>query len=143
MKDRRLTPIEAVNSTLRYEVSRRILDSADAVIGLGGISLVSRVEDRPKGEECFRYLFGMSFTPDVSERLFTTHRSLAIGEFRRGGDLVLYSNDETITHVGRVAPDGVSVISKWGYDGHVYQHPLFMVPKTYGDKAYFLRPVML
>jgi len=45
-------------------------------------------------------------------------------------DVVLYFRGEVAKHAGKVRGD--VVISKWGL-GHVWQHPAFEVPKSYGD----------
>jgi hypothetical protein len=138
-------PSLAYNGRVRDEISM-IIDtatSADAVIGLGGISLIARVETRPDGEDCKRYLFGMSWTPELEVRLHTTYRFVDITcESLRRGDIAEYWIDGTVKHVGRIAPDG-DVISKWGKGGHVYKHPLFMIPNKYGNTVTFLRPVLL
>ena len=46
------------------------------------------------------------------------------------GDVVLYFRDGAPKHAGKVR--GGAIISKWGL-GHVWQHPAFEVPESYGD----------
>ncbi len=56
----------------------------------------------------------------------------------REGDLVLYfSDDGRFKHAGLCRGNG-QVVSKWGI-GHLYQHGLFEVPESYGDKVRFFR----
>jgi hypothetical protein len=47
------------------------------------------------------------------------------------GNLIIYSNDERITHIGKI--DSIErVISKWGV-GHLYDHAILEVPEDYGN----------
>lgn len=47
------------------------------------------------------------------------------------GNLIIYSNDEKITHIGKI--DSVErVTSKWG-KGHLYDHAILEVPEDYGN----------
>lgn len=56
----------------------------------------------------------------------------------RAGNLVLYFDSERLTHSGVVYDDLIR--SKWG-DGHVWEHALFEVPKSYGERAeYYTAP---
>lgn len=55
------------------------------------------------------------------------------------GDLVLYSRHRRVLHAGRVGPGG-RVHSKWGC-GWAWDHALWEVPVTYGNKASFARRV--
>ena len=56
----------------------------------------------------------------------------------REGDLVFYfSDDGRFKHAGLCRGNG-QVMSKWGI-GHLYQHGLFEVPESYGDKVRFFR----
>jgi hypothetical protein len=56
----------------------------------------------------------------------------------REGDLVFYFNNEgRFKHAGLCRTDG-RVMSKWGI-GHLYEHGVFEVPDSYGDKLRFFR----
>lgn len=56
----------------------------------------------------------------------------------REGDLVFYlSNDGRFKHAGLCRAEG-RVISKWGI-GHLYEHGVFEVPDSYGNKVRFFR----
>ena len=59
-------------------------------------------------------------------------------EEARDGDIVLYWNDKTITHTGKVRSE--RVISKWG-TGYLWQHDVFEVPMRYGSRVTFYRPL--
>ena len=50
------------------------------------------------------------------------------------GDLVLYCNQQQITHAGLV--EGDRVLSKWGV-GHLWLHGLLEIPAQYGDMTSF------
>lgn len=54
------------------------------------------------------------------------------------GALVIYFNGDQTMHVGLV--DGDRIRSKWGI-GHVWRHPEFEVPETYGDLIRYFEPV--
>jgi hypothetical protein len=59
----------------------------------------------------------------------------------RPGDYLVYFDDiESLSpvHVGRVMDD-LRVRSKWGPYGPVVDHPPGMVPRNYGDFAFFFR----
>jgi hypothetical protein len=54
------------------------------------------------------------------------------------GDLIFYfGDDERFKHAGLHLTNG-RVHSKWGI-GHLYQHGLFEVPESYGNKVRFFR----
>lgn len=56
----------------------------------------------------------------------------------RNGDLVFYFGDDgRFKHAGLSLANG-RVVSKWGI-GYLYQHGLFEVPDSYGDKVRFFR----
>lgn len=46
--------------------------------------------------------------------------------------LIIYFENGKIKHIGRLINNNL-VISKWGI-GHLYQHPIFEVPSSYGTK---------
>ena len=104
----------------RAEIDRRLAIGPDEVDGLFGITVVERSENRPRGEDCQRYTFGQVDEQKLYDEIMSTHRELDLWrEQRQSGDIVIYSNDgKTILHVGRVAPNGKDVISKWGPGGH-------------------------
>jgi len=52
-------------------------------------------------------------------------------------DLVIYFNESWPKHLARYADDN-NVRSKWG-GGHIFQHPLEVVPSFYGDEVRFFR----
>lgn len=47
------------------------------------------------------------------------------------GNLIIYSNDEKITHIGKI-DSADRVQSKWG-KGHLYDHAILEVPEDYGN----------
>ncbi len=48
----------------------------------------------------------------------------------QNGDLIVYSNDVKITHIGKISSTK-RVTSKWG-TGHLYEHAINEVPSSYG-----------
>lgn len=72
-------------------------------------------------------------------------RSLDRGVLRRkggaafdAGDLVIYFQGDRVRHSARVSRPGVALLSKWGTGG-IYEHPLFEIPLSYGDRAEVVR----
>lgn len=100
----------------------------DAVLRFDGISLAQRVEERPRGEDCYGYVFGDESFDDAISRLRATGRRTGI---EPGAIAFYFDNKGLLAHVGRVTDSGM-VISKWGKDGHVYEHKPELVLSLYG-----------
>lgn len=88
-----------------------------------GIRVVEYQGERPKGEDCFKYVYG----EDLNRKL-TLSKSAKVP-----GAVANYYSPffKTLAHVGIVAPNG-KIISKWGRDFDVYEHPEDFVPPIYG-----------
>ena len=114
---------------LRHKIDELMeREGPDAVTQIPGISIVARSEDRPPDEDCFEFAYGEWYYKQYSLRLKNTGKA--------PGVLVQYYNPalKTITHTGIVAPNGM-VHSKWGPDGHIYEHSPESVPTIYGYVA--------
>jgi hypothetical protein len=99
---------------------------------------------------CFEFALGLAGRREV--RLISEHlpSTFCNGEFARHlvasvlmpvtspsiGELVLYHDDQQITHAGLI--EGKRVLSKWGR-GHLWLHDLLEVPTKYGDLTSFYR----
>ena len=55
------------------------------------------------------------------------------------GDIVLYSDDNEIKHVGKLIEKD-RFISKWGI-GYLYEHNIFEVPISYGNNISFFKSI--
>lgn len=102
----------------------------DEIARIPSITLVAPASSRPQGENCFAYLAtqtGLSIASIIEGRGQRSPGS--------GGDLAHYHWQGTLTHVGYVEHNGL-VVSKWGSDGHVFEHPPLLVPPSYGRPTY-------
>lgn len=115
---------------------------SDALEGMFEIKIVERVDARPEREDCFQYLFGYETDDKEAQRTFdeivTTYA--VTGEPVPGSFALYFDEDMNQTHIGKVT-ERKTVISKWGADGHVYEHLPFLVPYSYGPHViYFSEP---
>ena len=136
----------------------RLAEQADAVLAAAARNgLAIRLVERADPDEvfnCFRHALQLRELPDavitlceicgaglksdfmrvlIAKRL--THREDA---HVREGDLVVYFDQEGITHAGVIRSSLVE--SKWGM-GHVWRHRLFEVPSAYGERVQFFEPL--
>jgi hypothetical protein len=77
--------------------------------------------------------------PEMLDFMRATGRLTEIDrrEATQGAVVIYYRGNET-KHVGLV--DGDKIRSKWGI-GHVWRHPAFEVPDSYGDLIRYFEPV--
>lgn len=71
---------------------------------------------------------------DFVAHVAARHLSEISPEDAADGDLILYFDNQNITHAGKVR--AARVVSKWGI-GWVWEHEVFEVPMQYGDKVRF------
>lgn len=58
----------------------------------------------------------------------------------RAGDVAIYLTDAGRPEHAAVAQDDLTVVnSKWGLTGHIWTHPVFELPSSYGVEARFIR----
>jgi hypothetical protein len=111
----------------------------DNVEGLFGIKIIERNTGEMQEKDCFTYLVNDGTNiQDFHDQMFATHTFL---KEPAPGAYALYLKAESdgliAKHVGRVTDD-LTVISKWGLNGHVYEHLPELVPTSYGSHiAYF------
>lgn len=133
---------EAYIAFAQADIAERLKIGPDELLGAYGISLIERGDQRPPTEDCHQYTLHNPGTAELYGVLIATHQKLDIfKDPRQAGDIVVYSDGKTILHVGKVAPNGKDVISKWGEGGHVYQHSPLMVPAYYGNCLDIYRPL--
>jgi catechol 2,3-dioxygenase-like lactoylglutathione lyase family enzyme len=53
-------------------------------------------------------------------------------------DIIIYFDNNTPTHAGKFNKG--RVVSKWG-TGHLWEHPIYEVPLSYGNRIKFYLPV--
>lgn len=108
----------------RADVHRR------AILGIEvkGLELVQRAQDRPHFENSYSFIFPNATADDVYKKFDSFN---AVSRPRKG-NIIFYMKNGQITHVGKLVNEK-TVISKWGR-GHVYEHPIGLVPESYGDK---------
>ena len=160
-------PASPVDAGVRAELHRittevvgdgRLAEQADAVLAVAARNglAIQLVESAEPGNvlNCFRYalqlrelpkaviimceICGTAVKSDFIRRLIAnrlTHREDA---HVREGDVVVYFDQERITHAG-VIRSGL-VESKWG-TGQAWRHRLFEVPSVYGERVQFFEPL--
>lgn len=100
----------------------------DEVLSIPGIKLIQRVDEFLSEIDCQSFLFGKE-SIDVAN-LSKLTRSIK-------GALVLYCDlNGNVKHVGIATRRG-TIISKWGVEGHVYEHDPLSVPTSYGYPTYY------
>lgn len=103
---------------------------------------------------CFMHAFGLVYSTPVKEIARTFPETYPSREFVRSliarylseigradtldGDVVVYLNGDTITHVGKMRLG--RVVSKWG-TGHLWEHGIPEVPDQYGNTARFYHAI--
>ena len=109
--------------------------SLNDVAGLESMSvrLIARVNERPYREDCYLYL--MSSYRDSLLGVMQSQAGLVLPR----GYAIYYSRTEAspkvdMPHVGMVLENGL-IRSKWGQGGHVFEHPVDVVPTIYGNQA--------
>lgn len=135
-----MLPIERIKSTekiglttIRTFIDLMFDESPYFVIGAYGIELVERAEDRPADENCFTYVFGNQELDVVVNKLSALNT-----QDPPPGSIAMYFDDTNRPcHVGITTDDG-NIISKWGFEGHVYKHPPHHTLSEYGhiDRYY-------
>lgn len=110
----------------------------DDIEGLFGIGIVARNEGELEGAACTDYTIGKGIDVEAfHDNMFKNYKA---GIVPTTGAYALYSFLGILKHIGRVTDRG-TVISKWGPNGHVYEHDPKMVPLQYGDSiTYYLPP---
>jgi hypothetical protein len=105
---------------------------------------------------CHQYSFGLAEPPPAVRAVMVHYRDVfadrryvsymiehGLTEVTPGeasdGDIVVYANDDAITHSGKVRANDL-IVSKWG-TAHLWQHRVFEIPLSYGGNAKFFRPV--
>jgi hypothetical protein len=120
------------------------------------IVFVTDATEQPHGYNCFMFALGLAVLPDHLAALAERHDAafpsvrFVSGLVERGlqrieiadvedGDLVLYFDGQgQPRHAGIV--QGPHVVSKWGA-GHIWKHPVFEIPASYGMEARFYRRI--
>jgi len=116
-----------------------IMIDPDSIEGFLGIRIVEKKGDGTNQQDCFTYLFGPDAdAQQITDSMVSTHE---ISQEPVPGSYVLYLNhDLNPKHIGNVTSKR-TVISKWGLNGHVYEHPPILIPLSYGSHiAYFTPP---
>lgn len=102
-----------------------------------GIRVLEANTDRPEGEDCFRYYFPEGDTQETMDMINDMFERVSEPQ---AGDTIVYTlADGTIKHIGKFTENGL-VVSKWGKDGHVIEHPTIIAPTEYGPILHFFRP---
>lgn len=121
---------------IRTAIQAVLLLNPDELDGFFGIKIVQRTQERPLKEDCIRYAFGELSLEHAIESLKMVIAGTQI-ERTPNAYAVYVDQNKTLRHVGRVS-NGGNIISKWGFDGHIYLHEPLYVPISYGtDIVYF------
>lgn len=134
--------VEKVNLTRSF-LQLMVFMDPDNIEGLFNIKVVEKNSNRPSSEDCFTYLVGREVNiQEFHDEMFETHQ---VFKEPIPGALALYFKEDKeeglkATHIGKVTED-LTVISKWGLTGHVYEHLPQLVPISYGSLiAYYVSP---
>ena len=120
------------------------------------VAFVTDTTEDPHGYNCFMYALGLAVLPDHLAALAGAHAAaypserFVSGLVERGlqrveigevedGDLVLYFDEQGQPRHAGIA-QGPLVVSKWGA-GHIWKHPVFEIPASYGVEARFYRKI--
>jgi hypothetical protein len=134
-------PLEKINMTRAF-LELMVSIDPDSIEGVFNIKVIERNSDIGPQEDCFTYLVGKKVDiQKFHDDMFETH---TLSRKPIPGAYALYLKNEKeelkATHIGRVTGD-LTVISKWGLTGHVYEHLPELVPISYGSKiAYYIPP---
>jgi hypothetical protein len=102
------------------------------------ITVIKEGDDRERisSTNCVSFVFEFLFWVNPSRIVDKLKEEV---EKPNNGDLVAYFLDGELRHIGIYVGKG-RVISKWGA-GPVFEHPLYMVPESYGNCIrYFKKP---
>jgi hypothetical protein len=135
-----LSGLERVTRDAREKerIQRLILElsikiNPDLPNGKFGIRILEKNSQRV-GQDCFDYVKGDQPIDEFYSELIG---SSEVSPDPIEGSVVVYYNGVIPTHVGRVI-EGKRVQSKWGYDGHVFEHLPRVVPLKYGEPVFFV-----
>ncbi len=111
----------------------------NAIDGFLNVKIVQRCENELQGLDCHGFLFGAGTDEDTERILTNLFRNYSMSSEPVANAFALYINDEITKplHIGKVTEDK-TVISKWGINGHVYEHPPLLVPLSYGWNIAYL-----
>ena len=136
----------SVRHKLRSELTQK-LEEGGRDLSEYGITISERKEERPEGEDCFRYLFGVhgvNFREILQTYFLPSDKPVYNGvvEYQK---LVKYRGRNSVysfktTHLGIITNEG-RVVSKWGPLGDVYEHEIDLIPTFYGSRVAFYAPV--
>ena len=112
-------------------------NSPDAVENFLDIRIAERCDARPQGTDCFGYLFGLDANAEKTLTDLIIGSKISIDPIV--DSLALYVNEELThpIHIGKVTSEK-KVLSKWGLNGHVYEHHPLLVPLSYGWSIAYL-----
>jgi hypothetical protein len=136
--------ISEITSYARKEIRDKFEDDPCSLDGVFGISIFEDISTRSPDEDCHRYIFGQVDLEEAYKELFLTHSEVNVrnGKYEVGDKIIYYDSEgKGAIHIGRIAGNGKDVVSKWGFDGHVYQHSLLMVPECFGNNIHVFRPL--
>ena len=105
-------------------------------VGVKGVYLVERAENRPQREDCTMFTFQQHENPFKASGI--VERTHPRSGFIANAYAYYLDENDGFMHIGRVTSDGF-IISKWGR-GHVYKHLPYLTPYHYGNKIVFYAP---
>lgn len=125
---------------IRTAIQALLLLDPNELEGFCGVRIVQRVQERPHHEDCFRYIFGnvnSDRAQEILKEIATSHSQI---ESIPNAYAVYLDESNVGKHIGRVTMGG-NVISKWGFEGHVYEHKPLYVPLAYGSRVVYFDPM--
>lgn len=129
-------PVHDVNLEIDELIER---EGFEGVTQIPGIEIVEDAKSH-EGEDCFNYAFK---SPETSFFDFWLKEQRKYrGSLPVEGAIVMYESDMAggITHSGIVTGRN-TVLSKWGVNSPVFEHPFTFVPTFYGEPVGCLRKI--
>lgn len=124
---------------IRAAIQAVLLLNPDELDGFFGIKIVQRTQERPLKEDCIRYTFGELSLEHARKNLKIVMAGAQI-ERTPNAYAVYIDQNKVLKHMGRVS-NGGNIISKWGFNGHVYLHEPLYVPLSYGTDIVYFPPI--
>ena len=119
----------ALLGVMRRYVNWSLAMHQEGIAKEGWVKLVKRAEERPAGEDCWRYCFPGQNPVKVVNMVTESFEAVATP---KEGDYLLYFREDVPAHIGLFV-DSERVVSKWGKEGSVFEHLPLIVPFQYGN----------
>ena len=140
--DEQLTAIEELRAEFSHSIVLRegansshipfnCYEFAFDIAGAPAVNIILTEGDAKKNEK-------LAVTDDFVSGLLREVLAERTPDSVTDGDIIIYFDNNTPTHAGKVKKG--RVVSKWG-TGHLWEHAIYEVPLSYGNRHKFFLPV--